>query len=70
LLLHFGQARNVGALELQVPVRPPFSRGFYPLSDCGSQSCAVVWIVWHSSLRRLRPHSTLLVRRPRKRPPT
>jgi hypothetical protein len=69
-LFQFGQARNVGALRPPVPVRSPFSRGFYPLPDCRSQSCAVVWIVWHSSHRR-HPHPfKLLVRQLRKRPRT
>lgn len=66
----FGQARSVEVLITPQPRQTPFSRGFYPVTDCERESCAVVWIVWHSSHRRPPLRSKLHVRQPRRRPPT
>jgi hypothetical protein len=66
----FGQARSFLLSLPQSGCQTGFSPGFYPLSDCRLRDCAVVWFVWHSSLPRQLPRFTLLVRRPRKRPPT
>jgi hypothetical protein len=69
-LLQFGQARNFATVSPQEPVRSCFSPGFYPVSHCERQSCAVVWIVWHSFHRPPPRPSKPHVRQPRKRPRT
>ena len=65
-----GQARNIVCPILQTGRKIGFSPGFYPVSDCEGHFCAVVWNVWHSSLRRLPPRFKTPVRPLRKRRPT
>jgi hypothetical protein len=65
-----GQACNVVFPHGRKRCATGFSPGFYPVSDCERQVCAVVWNVWHSSLLRQPPRFMLPVRHRRKRPPT
>lgn len=63
-----GQARNIVLPISRICREIGFSPGFYPVSDCERRFCAVVWNVWHSSLRRLPPRFKMPVRPLRKRP--
>ena len=70
LLRRPGQACNFDLRMSRIRCATCFSPGFYPVSRCEAPVCAVVWVLWQSSLRLLPLRFNPLDRRPRKRPLT